>query len=666
MSNQETSDQNCRNKGRKIAAVLAIILIVAACGAGWLRMKLADPSVVLLIPEGGASWIRPAQPVFLGIRDLADTTVYYRTNVNVNEPAKPAVLTVRALRAVSVSLDGQYILTAGNDQNAWKNAYRIDLTNKVARGTHELCATVVNRSGPACLLAYCRELDLATGSSWEASSDGVNWAPAGCVDVSMQPEYSKQFPPAYRALLRQLPFLASVFGIVFVAAALGWRLKRSSSRWTVLVPSASMIRWFLIAAWLMLAANNLTKVPLYLGYDARGHMEYAGYVAEHHWLPLPTEGWTTFQPPLYYILAGIVYAIVLKLGTLNAVGLAVRCISLLCGIAQVEVCYRAMRRLWPQRDDLQAVGTVVGSLLPINLYMSQYAGNEPLTALLVSIAFLLSLRFLCEGEGVSLTRAAIGLGLVLGAALLGKTTAVFMIGAVMLFLATASFERGGGAARIFTRTAKLLSIMAALIAVVAGWYYLRNWIELGRPFYGGWEQSRGIGWWQDPGYRTLGQFARFGEALVYPIFAGMVSFWDAIYATLWGDVYCGGMTTAKGMPPWHFGLLLSGAWLGLIPTALLLIGGVAILRHPLAASHRGLVFALVCLGVYFGALLYGFLSVPYFCIAKASYTLGLLPCYGAVAAAGVAVLPKNALVRTTLYAALATWGMAAYLTYFAL
>jgi len=46
------------------------------------------------------------------------------------------------------------------------------------------------------------------------------------------------------------------------------------------------------------------------------------------------------------------------------------------GLARIEIAYCVLRRLWPERDDLQAAGTLACALIPMNLYMSQCAGNE--------------------------------------------------------------------------------------------------------------------------------------------------------------------------------------------------------------------------------------------------------------------------------------------------
>ena len=47
--------------------------------------------------------------------------------------------------------------------------------------------------------------------------------------------------------------------------------------------------------------NAWTVAPL-SGYDAGGHAGYVLTVVEDGRLPHPLEGWSTFHPPLYYLL----------------------------------------------------------------------------------------------------------------------------------------------------------------------------------------------------------------------------------------------------------------------------------------------------------------------------------------------------------------------------
>ena len=71
-----------------------------------------------------------------------------------------------------------------------------------------------------------------------------------------------------------------------------------------------------------------------------------------------------------------------------------------------------------------------------------------------------------------------------------------------------------------------------------------------------------------------------------------------------------------------------------------------------------------CLAVMSAAMVYGFLQVPYYCVIKATYSLGLLPCYAVLVAAGFGVLTRGRIARGVVYGSLSCWGLSAYLAYF--
>ena len=426
-------------------------------------------------------------------------------------------------------------------------------------------------------------------------------------------------------------------------------------------------RWLLLAAWVLLALNNLPKLPPNLGFDIDGHLEYIRYVADQGRLPLANEGWQTFQSPLFYVLCALLYKAFGLVLSADAALKALRIVPLLAGIAQVEICYRAVRHAYPERKDLQVLGLFFGGLLPMNIYMAQYVSNEPLAALFESLVVLWCVRLLCERGRASMKSCAV-LGCFLGLALLTKVTAIVLIVPAALVVMAVSIRAGESIAsrpfnaRPLLRVAASTSLVLGMAALISGWYYVRNWVLLGRPFIGGWDAARGIEWWQDPGFRTPHDFLSFGEALFHPIYAGLMGFWDGLYSTLWADGFISGVAYADSLPPWNYDLLLPGVWLALLPTAALCTGaGVALSqRKPV------LLFALGCVALFGAALAWHFLTNPFYCAVKAFYALGITPCLALLAVAGFEVLTRAKWPRATVYGGFVCWALASYLSYFAM
>ena len=634
--------------------------LIAAGAAFFLPRYLSDPRLPFLIGEGGAKWIRFNEEVNLVARPLDDVVSGFRVRFRTDGADGDGVLTMKAMKAANVFLDGALVYSTGRELDKWKEGRQVDLTGRLTAGEHELKVLVVNRDGPPCLLAYCPQLNLRTGPLWESSNDAQHWAPAVTVDAYRPAALSRMFPRADKALLRSLPLVALVF-----AGALVWSLALSG-KWRIspwvqrLTPRAWTYRWLLMGALSVMAANNIFKLPSYYGFDFKGHIAYVEYVVKYWWIPLPTQGWTMFQAPLYYVLTAPLYAAAALMFEPDRALQALRVLPLACGVLQVELSYRAGRYLWPNRDGLQMAATTVGGLLPASVYMSQYVGNEPLAGLLAGLVVVLALRFYYEPERGRTTWALLTLGIALGLALLSKLTALFLIPPLAALMAYGFLTAPGE--RKVRRAAVALLLVFGTAALVGGWYSARNYIVLGRAFWGGWEPERGIQWWQDPGYRTLSQLIPRGEALVYPVCSSLVSFWDGFYSTLWADSYIASTTDVSYAPPWNYSLMLGGVLLSLIPTGVIFGGAAAAIRKR--AERPGLVFLGATLLLYIAMLIYGFLSLPYYCITKAAYTLGLACCYGALAAAGFDLLARGRVARAILTGGIAAWAVAVYGAYF--
>ncbi|MCX5769820.1 MAG: phospholipid carrier-dependent glycosyltransferase [Candidatus Hydrogenedentes bacterium] len=651
-----------------VACVLAAAAVFAAGASFLVPRYLSNPRHPFLMGEGGAKWIRLNEEVNLVARPLADAVSAFRVHFTTGGSEGGAQVSMKAMKAGQVFLDGALVYSTGPEFNKWKETRRIDLTGRLGASEHELKVLVVNRDGPPCLLAYCPQLKLATGPQWESSADGQTWSPAVTVDAYRPAGLSRKFPRADTALLRSLPLVGLVF-----AGVLAWSLALSGE-WRIspwvrrLTPRASTYRWLLMGGLGVMAANNIFKLPFYHGFDFKGHVEYVEYVVQHWAIPLPTQGWTMFQAPLYYVLTAPLYAACALMFEPEQALQALRVLPLACGVLQVELAYRVGRRLWPDRDGLQMAATTVGGLLPASVYMSQYVGNEPLAGVLAGLVVVLALRFYYAPYGAPYgepdrgrrTWSLVMLGIALGLALLSKLTALFLIPPVAALIVYGFLTAPGE--RKARRAVVALLLVFGTAAFVGGWYYARNYVLLGRAFWGGWEPERNIQWWQDPGYRTLAQLIPRGEALVYPVCSSLVSFWDGFYSTLWADGYISSTTDANYAPPWNYNLMLGGVLLSLIPTSMIFAGAAAAFRKRV--QRPGLVFLGGTLLLYIVMLIYGFFSLPYYCITKAAYTLGLACCYGALAAAGFDLLARGRLARAVLAAGIAAWAAAAYGAYF--
>jgi 4-amino-4-deoxy-L-arabinose transferase-like glycosyltransferase len=295
----------------------------------------------------------------------------------------------------------------------------------------------------------------------------------------------------------------------------------------------------------------------------------------------------------------------------------------------------------------------------MNIYISQYVGNEPLAGLLSAVAVMMCLRLLHSDYYLIPKWYLSALGLVLGLAMLAKATPILLCPPLAFFLLHIMLQGQTSKRQI----ALNLLLVFGIAFAVCGWYYLRNWFVFGKPFVGGWDLTRNIAWWQDPGYRTIHDFLRFGTSLHYPIYSGVNGFWDSIYSTLWMDGFLSSIITFEGCPPWNYSLMVSGALLSVLPSAGIIFGTFRTILIEKYAN-KGKLFAVTCIGIYFVALLFMYLKLPIYTTAKATYTLGITPCYALVCVNGLDLIMRNKFMAAFVNAIIICWGVVAYCSFF--
>jgi hypothetical protein len=204
-------------------------------------------------------------------------------------------------------------------------------------------------------------------------------------------------------------------------------------------------------------------------------------------------------------------------------------------------------------------------------------------------------------------------------------------------------------------------IIFGVSLLTSGWYYFRNYIKLGNPFAGVFEHIQMLQWWQDPSYRMFSHFFSFGQSLFHPVYAGVTSFWDMFYATLWLDGINSGLID---FIPWNENFMIAGALLALLPSLFILASVVLFLANKDIAYKNAILFSIIAITVFVVAMLDMYMICPLYSRTKASYTLGLLPCYAVLIAAGAEPFLRNRFVRSIVLALFACWAFAAYAAYF--
>lgn len=654
-----------------IVSCLLLSLVLLLTGVR-IRQWQNDPKVYLLAGENKAKWIRAQSRFELSTHSyFKPMGTLFRCDFELTKPVANATLTIQAFRQCQVWLDtepdsSEPVFSSPQKMSLWKKRHEIKLPGPLSAGPHRIAVAVSNQAAHPCLYLSSPDLGVYSGTRWEALDSDGNWLPAVRANdsVSNVPEQVQQagYPKVSTSFRRVGPWLAVVFGLSF--AWTWWNFPFAAPapgavRWNL---PPGRLRWLFLAAWLLLSVNNLWRVPADMGFDVRDHLAYVKFIVEHQSLPFANDGWQMFQSPLLYLLAAPFYALLSTVASPDTCEKALRLMPLLCGLAQIEIVYRAARIVFPDQDDYQVVAMTVGGLLPMNIYMSQSFGNEPLAGCLTSLLLLLCFSLLAAPTQHRSARFFLILGAVWGLALLAKVTPLLLAPLIPIVIL---FHSRTPDVSLPQRLSWVRSTCGACF-VIAGWYYLRNWFYLGSPFVGGWDPARGAEykWWQDPGYRTWSQLTSFGTSLERPFYSGVLSLWDALYSSMWTDGSLSGTLTPVDRVPWNVDWMGASVWLAILPTGCMLAGVARLWNQDLRAARSSLLLATAAIGIYLAAIVDLYVHVPVYSAAKASYALGLLPCFAILAAAGAGPLLQVRLLRAMFFAALTCWAFAAYIAFF--
>jgi 4-amino-4-deoxy-L-arabinose transferase-like glycosyltransferase len=269
----------------------------------------------------------------------------------------------------------------------------------------------------------------------------------------------------------------------------------------------------IIGAYLVLGLVYSTTIPLFEAPDEQLHFAYVQYLATGNGLPVqsldhpaPLARQEGSQPPLYYLLAagatfwinttdfpGIVWenphygydvpGIVNDnknlfihtsrenfpyRGATLAMHIA-RLVSLLLGAVAVLFTYRLTIEIFPNFDTLALSSAALVAFVPQFLLVSSAVSNDSAIVAMSAVSLWLIARLLLHEprpHDAAVVGAATGLAALAKVSGLGLA---FLAAAVMVFVLRGNLRR----------MAKCLITMFSFFAVVAGWWYLRNWILYG-------------------------------------------------------------------------------------------------------------------------------------------------------------------------------------------
>jgi tetratricopeptide (TPR) repeat protein len=627
------------------AALLVVLAGLAVSLLVWIAHS--NPVINYLPRYRGADWIVFPAAVDARGRSVASLDATFRREFVVNNRPATARLSIRAMRRADVKINGNSVLSVSNRD--WKPITTVDIAGQLQGGTNSIEARVFNDTGPPALWLNVTsdQSNLRTDDTWQVSIAGSSWRSAALASAAKAPRSGNLIAGGIHtldAIRRSWPFWI-VLVTIACTMMLVWQLAFKES----ITPRAEkMLVLVLAALWLLLFWNNASLLPFHLGFDSKFHLAYVDYIQKHRSLPLPTEGFEMYQPPLYYsIAAGILSACKLSITDAAAV-VVLRGLGLFLGTSAFVLVFLSLRLLLPPASAL--IGLLMAAFLPMQLYLGYYVTNEMLAAALAALGLYLCLRLL-KSETPRLSQFG-WLGFVIGAAMLSKATGILLLPIVIVTIIGKMVYARAPVATLIRNLCLLLLVCFA----VCGWYYGRIWLKFGTPLVGNWDAISGFRWWQDPGYHTVDDYVRFGRSLVNPLFSSFAGFADAIYSTLWGDGMCGGVSSVD--VAWNEYPMVAGYFWAVVPSIMILAGAIVALVRLIRKPSSELFLLVGFSGLILIALIFMTLRVPSYAQAKAFYGLSALTPLCFFGALGWEILTTgNRGSRIALGALLLVWAM---------
>ncbi len=249
--------------------------------------------------------------------------------------------------------------------------------------------------------------------------------------------------------------------------------------------------FLILLGFVVLGLGYAFATPAWNNPDEPAHFNYAATISERMQLPVLVAGdwdsdrlealkakqfagpaniegvaYEAHQPPLYYALLAPLHRVTLGLPIQQQV-LALRMLSVLLGAGLVLATALLALRIRPRDQLVATLSAGFVAFLPMHTAMAAAINNDALANLLGALLLLVGVEALLRGTSRG---GAVGFGLLLGAALLTKTTLYALLPLLMVAVAR-------GWVRDRSMSGPLLASIVGTL--MAGWWFIRNGLTYG-------------------------------------------------------------------------------------------------------------------------------------------------------------------------------------------
>lgn len=394
-----------------------------------------------------------------------------------------------------------------------------------------------------------------------------------------------------------------------------------------------------LATFVALAIGYGIAIPVGEGVDEKPHFDYVRYVKENKALPIQplsqdqnVQVWMGHHPPLYYVLGGVAISLIDTsdsadvfrfnphftwqensgfngwnavlhfgqdrfpwTGTILAV-YVVRLMTIAFGAVTLWAIYRATQLVFPDHPWVPLGAVAWIGFNPSFVFMSSTVHHDTLQAMIFALTIWWALRFLKRPERRYDTWLG---GSLVGLALLTKLSGLVLVPVIGLVLLLRAWR-----SRNWRRLLPQVLSFFVSVALVAGWWFVRNQLFYGDPL--GWRMFLNIhSHMARPGPYTWSSFTEFLKQLgrtFWGAFGYMHISFPEITKYLWWLAGLAGLGWIVGLTQGGFGSrTLWPEWTVILAVLFLLFA--SFVRFSIATIGAGHGRYLFPAGVSIGALL---------------------------------------------------------------
>lgn len=257
-----------------------------------------SPDVPFIHHHSGAAWIRYPEPVSTFTRVYTDTVHFSKEFAIEQIPREKVFVYLKAFKEAQLYVNG---FAVSVQQKNWKKGTKIEISPWIKLGTNSIRTEVQNPLGPALFWLKIEGLKnaIATDATWETRIKTGPYVQAILADDTRTYPESQTVPSTYHSFRKKG---AAIF-LIFLASIGLWALGRFFFKGSgmKILPWAAFAG--ILMVWIYLFLAKMVKVGPDIGFDPTNHLDYIIYIIRNKRIPLPTEGWSMFHPPFFYLLS---------------------------------------------------------------------------------------------------------------------------------------------------------------------------------------------------------------------------------------------------------------------------------------------------------------------------------------------------------------------------